>query len=190
MLRRICETKDFKNDTYTTGFIEANQDSLMQDPKDRLEIALEIAASHYLAVNGFEDGWRMNQARRTLVRLEHQNKVYNLDNPNSTHKSTCAINGTHIYVSHDGVDYNFKLPSFGRASLTETKGALTAPMPGIISKIFMDSDSKVKANEPLLILEAMKMETEVRAPNSRTVVSVSVKVGDSVAVGETLISVA
>ena len=42
----------------------------------------------------------------------------------------------------------------------------------------------------LIILEAMKMETEVRAAKSGTVASISVKDGDSVAVGDTLLSLA
>jgi oxaloacetate decarboxylase alpha subunit len=39
-----------------------------------------------------------------------------------------------------------------------------------------------------LILEAMKMETEVRAPRAGTVGTISVSVGDSVAVGDTLMT--
>jgi len=42
----------------------------------------------------------------------------------------------------------------------------------------------------VVILEAMKMETEVRATHAGTVAAVSVKAGDSVAVGDTLLSLA
>ena len=47
---------------------------------------------------------------------------------------------------------------------------------------------RVSAGQVVCILEAMKMETEVRAGSSGTVVSVDVAVGDSVAVGQTLIT--
>ena len=43
------------------------------------------------------------------------------------------------------------------------------------------------AREVIVILEAMKMETEVRAPRAGRVAAVAVKVGDTVAVGDTLI---
>ena len=47
----------------------------------------------------------------------------------------------------------------------------------------------VAAGDVIIILEAMKMETEVRAPKDGAVASVDVKVGDTVAVGDTLISI-
>jgi oxaloacetate decarboxylase alpha subunit len=48
----------------------------------------------------------------------------------------------------------------------------------------------VAAGDVVLLLEAMKMETEVCAPHAGTVASVDVKEGDSVAVGDTLITLA
>ncbi|MEH6583742.1 MAG: sodium-extruding oxaloacetate decarboxylase subunit alpha [Halioglobus sp.] len=66
---------------------------------------------------------------------------------------------------------------------------VTAPLAGNIFKVNVAAGDSVAAGDVILILEAMKMETEVRAQNAGTVVSVSVKVGDSVAVGDTLISV-
>jgi oxaloacetate decarboxylase alpha subunit len=47
----------------------------------------------------------------------------------------------------------------------------------------------VQEGDVIVILEAMKMETEVRAPHAGTVGSVSVKEGDSVAVGDTLLTI-
>jgi oxaloacetate decarboxylase alpha subunit len=49
---------------------------------------------------------------------------------------------------------------------------------------------EVEAGDVIVVLEAMKMETEVRAQRSGTVAEVMVKVGDKVAVGDPLISVA
>jgi oxaloacetate decarboxylase alpha subunit len=48
----------------------------------------------------------------------------------------------------------------------------------------------VQEGDVLLILEAMKMETEVRASKAGTVGSVSVKEGDAVAVGDNLLTLA
>ena len=45
---------------------------------------------------------------------------------------------------------------------------------------------EIQKGDPLLVLEAMKMETEVRAPVAGTVASVDVKEGDGVKVGDTL----
>ena len=54
----------------------------------------------------------------------------------------------------------------------------------------MSAGQTVQEGDVLVILEAMKMETEVRAARSGTVVSVDVKEGDTVQVGDSLISLA
>jgi oxaloacetate decarboxylase alpha subunit len=65
---------------------------------------------------------------------------------------------------------------------------LPAPLAGNIFKVTVAVGDSVAAGDVIVILEAMKMETEVRAPRDGTVASVDVKVGDSVAVGDSLIS--
>jgi oxaloacetate decarboxylase alpha subunit len=65
-----------------------------------------------------------------------------------------------------------------------------APLAGNIFKVNVRPGAVVQEGDVILILEAMKMETEVRAPRAGSVVSVSVKQGDAVAVGDTLIMLA
>jgi oxaloacetate decarboxylase alpha subunit len=67
--------------------------------------------------------------------------------------------------------------------------ALPAPLAGNIFKVNVAVGDSVAAGDVIVILEAMKMETEVRAIQAGTVSGVSVKAGDSVAVGDTLITV-
>ena len=81
-------------------------------------------------------------------------------------------------------------PSNSAGSSSGTAVALPAPLAGNIFGVNVSVGAQVKPGDIVLILEAMKMETEVRAAKGGTVVSVDVKVGDSVAVGDTLISVA
>ena len=66
---------------------------------------------------------------------------------------------------------------------------LPAPLAGNIFKVNVAPGDAVAAGDVIVILEAMKMETEVRAPKDGTVASVDVKVGDTVAVGDQLISI-
>jgi oxaloacetate decarboxylase (Na+ extruding) subunit alpha len=67
--------------------------------------------------------------------------------------------------------------------------ALPAPLAGNIFKVNVNPGDAVTAGDVIVILEAMKMETEVRASRDGTVASVDVKVGDTVAVGDTIISI-
>ena len=67
---------------------------------------------------------------------------------------------------------------------------LAAPLAGNIFHVNVIVGDQVEAGDVIVVLEAMKMETEVRAQRSGTVAEVMVKVGDKVAVGDPLISVA
>ena len=64
--------------------------------------------------------------------------------------------------------------------------AVTAPMPGKILGVKASAGQAVKRGQVLLILEAMKMENEIVAPQDGTVASINVAVGDSVEPGATL----
>ena len=64
--------------------------------------------------------------------------------------------------------------------------AVTAPMPGKILGVKAYAGQAVKRGQVLLILEAMKMENEIVAPQDGTVATINVAVGDSVEPGATL----
>lgn len=65
---------------------------------------------------------------------------------------------------------------------------MTSGMPGKIVKIFVKEGDEVKAGEPLLIMEAMKMENEMRASADVKIKEVLVKEGETVESGETLVT--
>ncbi|MFZ5989768.1 MAG: biotin/lipoyl-containing protein [Bacillota bacterium] len=65
---------------------------------------------------------------------------------------------------------------------------ITAPMPGTILSVNVNSGDTVKKGQVLLILEAMKMENEIMAPQDGTIASVNVSRGGSVNAGDILIS--
>ena len=65
---------------------------------------------------------------------------------------------------------------------------VTAPMPGKILSIQTAEGRRVKRGEPLVILEAMKMENEIVAPEDGVVASVHISTGDVVEAGDVLLS--
>lgn len=67
---------------------------------------------------------------------------------------------------------------------------VTAPMAGNIWKVVATEGQTVAAGDVLFILEAMKMETEVKAAQAGTVCGICVKAGDAVAVGDTVMTLA
>ncbi|NQY99208.1 MAG: biotin/lipoyl-binding protein [Bdellovibrionales bacterium] len=67
---------------------------------------------------------------------------------------------------------------------------LSSGMPGKIVKVLVKSGDEVKEGEPLLIMEAMKMENEMRADRDIKIKDVNVKAGDNVEAGAVLITFA
>lgn len=67
---------------------------------------------------------------------------------------------------------------------------VTAEMPGKVVRVHVAVGDRVEAGAPLLILEAMKMESELVAPLAGRVAGVTVAAGDTVALGDLLIEIA
>ena len=65
--------------------------------------------------------------------------------------------------------------------------AIKAPMPGLIIKLFAEENQPVKKGDALVIIEAMKMENEIRANGDGAVKKILVNEGDSVSKGAVLI---
>ncbi|MCD6646912.1 sodium-extruding oxaloacetate decarboxylase subunit alpha [Vibrio cholerae] len=76
------------------------------------------------------------------------------------------------------------------ATTTQGAEAVAAPLAGTIFKIQVEQGDEVAEGDVLIVLEAMKMETEIRAARSGVIHELHVKEGDSVRVGTSLLSLA
>jgi len=75
-----------------------------------------------------------------------------------------------------------------RAALEEAGEAeVTSPMPGVVVAVLVEEGQPVQAGEGLLILEAMKMENEIRASRTGTVIAVEVRPGQRVGQDDVLL---
>ena len=77
----------------------------------------------------------------------------------------------------------------GRPRAT-TPGHVTTSMPGTIVDVLVAIDDTVKAGDPVLISEAMKMEAEIQAPINGKIIAIHVSKGDSVTPDEALLEIA
>lgn len=71
----------------------------------------------------------------------------------------------------------------------EPKETVVAPMPGSVVKILVDEGSSVQAGDTIIVLEAMKMETEVKTAQAGTVLSIEVQVGDTINTDQTVATI-
>ena len=72
-------------------------------------------------------------------------------------------------------------------SVTGDGECVAAPMPGSILKVNVTAGQAINAGDPLVVLEAMKMENEIMAPKSGTVTQVLVERGSTVETGAPLV---
>ncbi|MFL2709534.1 MAG: acetyl/propionyl/methylcrotonyl-CoA carboxylase subunit alpha [Gammaproteobacteria bacterium] len=80
-------------------------------------------------------------------------------------------------------------PKFRVPGTEYTAGGLTAPMPGKVIDVKIQQGEKVKAGDTLVILEAMKMEHSIKAPEDGTVTELLISVNDQVENGALLMIV-
>jgi biotin carboxyl carrier protein len=104
-------------------------------------------------------------------------------------------NGDVRVVESGGRGYRLRVPqslSVERArrerGSSATEGDLTAPMPARVVKIAVERGDQVSPNQPLIVLEAMKMEHVVEAPHAGVVAELCVALGQQVASGERLLT--
>ena len=99
-----------------------------------------------------------------------------------------------VAVVGDAVDVDWpgghaalrRTPRFVDPADVIASGSLLAPMPGTVVSVAVEQGQQVEAGQPVLVLEAMKMQHTVRAPGPGTVTEIDVKPGAQVAAGEVL----
>ena len=96
------------------------------------------------------------------------------------------ING-HSYPLELHDPRQWKRPGSGAG--IQGRAAIVAPMPGKIIRVLVAEGDPVEAGQGILVVEAMKMQNELKAPRAGRVTSIAVKAGDGVNAGAVLATV-
>ena len=119
---------------------------------------------------------------------------------------TATIDGKQIVVEADGKDGNYTAKVNGKSykvSLGEGAAvaaaapaagsgegaAVTAPLPGNVLKVLVNAGDQVSKGDTVLILEAVKMENEIKADCDGTVGEIKVSAGSVVSAGDVLMTI-
>jgi acetyl/propionyl-CoA carboxylase alpha subunit len=95
--------------------------------------------------------------------------------------------GDGMYVdASDGASALRETPRFGDPTKLAPAGSLLAPMPGLVLRVLAEPGTAVTAGQPILVLEAMKMEQTVSAPADGVLAELHAKAGDQVSTGQIL----
>lgn len=100
---------------------------------------------------------------------------------------TVKVNSnTYTVKIADALDQQIKAMGFeiGKQKQVNT---IKAPMPGLVLSIDVSEQQEIKENDPLLILEAMKMENVMLSPRDGVIKSIAVNQGDAIDKGQLLI---
>ncbi len=129
-----------------------------------------------------------------------QSKAESASNTSTADASQTAVyqvevDGQHftVRVAENGAleaapDSGQQKPAAQASSTGGSGSSISAPLAGNVFKLLVKEGQSVAEGEVVMILEAMKMETEVRAASAGTVTSIAVKNGDAVSAGDTLMT--
>ncbi|WP_416877343.1 acetyl/propionyl/methylcrotonyl-CoA carboxylase subunit alpha [Litorimonas sp.] len=178
----------------STNFIADEAGNLFYDDtlqEDMESLSFAMAPKATSADFGVTDGWRLNQPpRETFTRsLNGEDLTLRITPTTQTLKShikrVTLPKGDVVFV--DGLSYLLENMAAGAADAVGGN-ALTASMPGKIIAVNAKSGDAVSAGDPLIVMEAMKMEMTLEAPRDGTVDEVKFSVGDLVSDGEVLLT--
>lgn len=163
-----------------------------------------IRSERQLEVNGNLFEYDFVELRHGFFSLLLNGKVYAIEvptNPKNQHREqqsgNAELGGTvllRVGVSQFQVrvddERSLLLRSLFKESLTSSgTQVVCAPMPGLISRIEVQVAEEVEVGRGLLVLEAMKMENEIRAPHRGKIQMIHVQKGRAVEKGQPLVTI-
>lgn len=143
-----------------------------------------------ITVNGTAFDWDIIKVSEGYYHILYQNKSYRAEIVKAelaTKTMTFKINGRNYSVELKD-KFDLLLEKMGMTQTAHHKvNVIKAPMPGLIIDLKIRAGDFVKQGDPLLILEAMKMENILKSPGDGEIKIVKVKKGDNVERGQVLI---
>ena len=113
---------------------------------------------------------------------------YLLKKNGKQHHVVVARKGKDRWIWVDGRIHALKVVTGRPRVKVEEEGSLAAPMNGIVLKILVEPGQRVRKRQPLLMLEAMKMQYEIHAPRAGVVRAVNCREGAQVQGGQALVT--
>lgn len=141
-------------------------------------------------LNGNAIDWDLIEVTGKYFHIIHDRRSYRAEvvkADSATKSFLLKVNGRHYPVTVKD-RFELLLEKMGMNAGAASKiNSIKAPMPGLIIDLKVKVGDAVKAGNPLLVLEAMKMENIIKSPGDGIVKSVKVEKGKSVEKGQVLI---
>ncbi len=125
----------------------------------------------------------VDDKRYEIKNLEIQGNLISFQMNDKRYQIYGATRGNVNYITIDGEYYTFSLEDEKRIKKKDTGAggdAVSSPMPGLVVKIPVKVGDKVSAGATLVIVEAMKMQNELKAPRDGVVKRINFKEGEQI----------
>lgn len=126
----------------------------------------------------------MNEGGLFLLREENRSREMHVK-PQGNSAYAVMVNGRHVVAQVEKGNGKNK-----RRTEQVSTGALTAPMPGMVVNVLVQEGQRVDCGDPLVVLESMKMQMQLRSPFAGQVSRVAVQTRAQVEKGALLVQVA
>lgn len=203
-LSKLLATSAFKKHQIFTNSLDNNDLDLAQPMKPAV---LAIYAHHLLGernsakVWNKANGWRVQGTEPLQLTVNYQGEeqthvvtweegaflIDGQDHYLPMPHDYCHVHRNQVQVVHENLRYEFSLPDHEAKAVGSNANAIYAPMPGKIIAIKVAAGDQVQLGQTLVVMEAMKMELELKAERDAVIDEVHCEATDQVAADAVLV---
>jgi 3-methylcrotonyl-CoA carboxylase alpha subunit len=215
-LSRLATDPDFATAKLDTGLIERKMDSLSTMPEiNDFDILCAIITTHDIDLKTPRLGWQMWKApaiktafnecgdvalkidgdtitvgETKFTQVTRVNDQITATSNNSKHRATTTVAGNTVTIKSaaDAQTLTIPTPLDVAAGAGENSDQIAAPMTGTVTMVHINAGDTVTAGDPLVVMEAMKMEHVLTAPRDGTIEAVFCATSDATSEGTILVT--
>jgi len=143
---------------------------------------------HQISIDGKVYDVDLVQVEKGVYSILYKNKSFNVELTPGNIPKTYTINTLYNSYDVDILDAEAKYLKGRKEDVLDDDTSISSPMPGKVVKILVKIGDEVKAGDTVIIVSAMKMESEYKVKQDRTILDILVKEGDTIDGNQPLIT--
>ena len=145
-----------------------------------VELLSKDGNKHQISIDGKLYKVDLVMVEKGVYSIIYKNKSYNVELIQGREPKTYTINTLYNSYDVDIMDAEAKYLKGRKQDELDDDSAISSPMPGKVVKILVKIGDKVKAGDTVIIISAMKMESEYKVKKERIIKDILVKEGDTI----------